>query len=175
MRVAVWFSAAALIVVVLFHYFSAFNRSLPAKTEPTWTYGVSRDDLRGTAIRFATIESENRVDPDIDAEQPRVNLTLFERRDTIGVSLSGLLIDCQSLPPLITKSLAYKLDNGPVEEIECRDDGDVVRLDPAAKLGERLATAERLVIEIDFPERRQQMTFLVRGLQWPPDATRTPT
>jgi hypothetical protein len=143
----------------------------PAEAAPSnWSYSEDKDEMRGTATKYAQTDSENELDFGFPYDNSHGTLMLRKRpSDGLNVILSikGQFI-CNSFEG---ETVAVKFDSGPIEHFGCNEAADgspgYLFIEAPQKFVRKLRKAKKVIIEAQFFEHgRQQLTFDVAGLNW---------
>jgi len=149
----------------------------PAEPPSQWSYATDRDEMRGTVSVFANVYSENKLNLGFpyDAEEARLSL---RKRPSDGTSVMlhapGQFL-CNTYND---ETVSVKFDDGPIMQFTCSEPSDsstgLLFINSEKRFIEKLKTSKRVIIEAPmFQAGRQQMTFNVEGLNWPPKTTDT--
>jgi len=146
--------------------------------DPVWTYGETKDDMRGTVSRFATIDSINAIPENGPEMGGALNFTLFGPGDDASIVLStDAQFVCGS-----DGFVAVKFDDGPVLNFNCHEPSSgntkLLQVDNLTSslmdksvpenvyptITHNLMAAKTMTIEVEiFESGRQQMKFNVTG------------
>ena len=134
-----------------------------------WSYDTSKDDMRGTTTKTATVSSENAINLPFPYGIVRGRLTLRKnpRLNVILAVGSGQFL-CNEYGHA---SVSVKFDNNKIERYTCSEAADgrsnEIFIDGEARFLSHLRHSSKVVIESDFYEAgSQQFTFPVSGLSW---------
>lgn len=154
---------------------SASNTSLtgrPGIEEATkWQYSNSRDEMRGTTAKFASINSENSVDLEFPYGEVHGQIWI-RRRPEDGLNVAFEVDKGQVLCHSYSDDhLSIKFDDGPIQTFSCTGSSDgssetAFILNESRALA-ALKRAKRTVVEAEFYQQgRQQFVFDTAGLKW---------
>lgn len=136
----------------------------------TWQYRESRDEMRGTVTKAATIDATNTIQLDFPYEGD-TSLELMLRKqqgefNIVFIASQGQLTGCNSYSG---GSFAAKFDDGAVQNFSCVGSADgsseVMFVQNESRFLNQLKTAKKLMIETEFFQAgNRQFTFEVAGL-----------
>jgi hypothetical protein len=143
----------------------------PQEVSSKWEYSESRDEMRGTTAKFASITSKNMVD--LEFPYGEVNGQLWiRRRPEDGLNLAFEVQKGQVLCHNYSDDyISMKFDDGPVQKFRCTGSSDGSS-ETAFVVDEQraltaLKRAKRTVVEAEFFQQgRQQFVFETAGLKW---------
>jgi hypothetical protein len=148
------------------------NRKAYARVgKPDWIYADSRDPMRGTAIRSASIDSANRLEFAFPYDGgSTATLSLRKMNGDLNVMLSvnkGQLI-CYGMG---NTEVRAKFDGREIEDYSCGRAADgssnVLFIRSESSFLASLKKAKTLIVEATFYQAgARQMTFHVEGLVW---------
>lgn len=136
-----------------------------------WEYSESRDEMRETTAKFASITSENVVD--LEFPYGEVNGQLWiRRRPEDGLNLAFEVDKGQVLCHSFSDDyVSMKFDDGPIQKFRCTGSSDgssetAFVVDEQRALA-ALKRAKRTIVEAEFYQQgRQQFVFETAGLKW---------
>jgi len=136
-----------------------------------WEYSESRDEMRGTTAKFASITSENVVD--LEFPYGEVNGQIWiRRRPEDGLNLAFEVDKGQVLCHSFSDDyVSMKFDDGPIQKFRCTGSSDgssetAFIIDDQRALT-ALKRAKRTIVEAEFYQHgRQQFVFETGGLKW---------
>lgn len=143
-----------------------------ATDAPKWTYSDSKDEMRGTTTRFASVESDNLLDFAFPYNGGATgSLTLRERpQDGLNILLavSKGQFQCHALEG---GNVTVKFDDGPLEGFPCYEPSDatpgLLFIGNERRFLHRLRVSRKITVEAQFfEEGPRQLTFETRGLVW---------
>lgn len=135
-----------------------------------WSYNVSKDEMRGTETKTATIHSINDVNVSWPYTRRPMRLTL-RKQATDGFNVF-LVIEGQFVCRSYNGDMmSVKFDDGPIEKYGCNEAGngasEAVFIGSKNKFLTKLKAAQRVTIEVPvYDAGLQQLTFNVAGLDW---------
>lgn len=136
-----------------------------------WHYSESKDEMRGTVSRFASVESENEVDLGFPYGTVHGHV-LVRHRPQDGLNIMFQVDQGQILCNSLSDGMiSVKFDKGPVQKFRCSEASDgsseTAFIDSASAFLRKLRGSSRLIVEAEFFQKgRQQFVFDIRGLQW---------
>jgi len=150
------------------------NSTAPTvQSEPTskWDYSETKDEMRGTTAKLASLQSENTVDLDFPYGEVHGQLWI-RRRPEDGLNVAFEVDKGQVLCHSFTDDyISMKFDNGPIQRFRCTGSSDgstetaFIVDEPRALAA--LKRAKRTIVEAEFfQKRRQQFVFETAGLKW---------
>jgi len=138
-----------------------------AASGSTWTYNENKDAMRGTTMKFAQTQSDEKFQNSLGMNEQNTVLEVQKLAKGYDVSIDNpnLQFTCSTL---VTKRLAVKFDDGPIEHYNCTgSEGDKFGLAFLTKgdgFVSKLRTAKRVMIEAEVFQRGDvQMSFNVAG------------
>ena len=145
---------------------------IPAEAESKWEYSETRDQMRDTTAKLASITSENIVDLEFPYGEVHGELWIRKRpEDGLNVAFQvdkGQVL-CHSFSD--DDYISIKFDDGPIHRFRCAGTSDgssetAFLLDESRMLA-GLKRAKRTVVEAEFFQQgRQQFVFETAGLSW---------
>jgi hypothetical protein len=153
---------------------NAIADAASAASEPTtakWVYSESKDEMRGTTARFASVQSENTVDLHFPYGEVHGELWIRRRPEdglNVGFEVEKGQVLCHSFSD---DYVSMKFDNGPVQKFRCTGSSDgssetAFIVDEQRALA-GLKRAKRTIVEAEFFQQgRQQFVFDTAGLVW---------
>lgn len=141
------------------------------ETPSKWEYSESRDEMRGTSTKLASVTSENVVD--LDFPYGEVNGQIWVRhRPEDGLNVAFEVSKGQVLCHSFSDDyVSMKFDDGPVQKFRCTGSSDgssetAFIIDEQRALA-ALKRAKRTIVEAEFYQQgRQQFVFETAGLKW---------
>ena len=147
------------------------TQSVAVTDESKWDYSQSKDEMRGTTARFASVDSDNVVDLQFPYGETHGQLWIRQRpEDGLNVAFEvekGQVL-CHSYSD---DYISMKFDDGPIQKFRCTGSSDG-STETAFITDERRALAalkhsKRTVVEAEFFQQgRQQFVFDTAGLKW---------
>lgn len=145
------------------------NSQAPAAPTSSWTYNEDKDQMRGTTVKYAQVQSSEKFPNSIgvgDEQSTVLEVQKQAKGYDVDIINPNLQFTCSTL---VTKQLAVKFDGGPIEHYNCTGSvGDKFGLAFLTKgdgFVSKLRTAKRVMIEAEvFQRGNVQMTFNVAGL-----------
>lgn len=143
----------------------------PTEPKSKWEYSHSRDEMRGTTTRLASLASENEVNLEFPYGKVRGHLWIRHRpEDGLNVAFEvdkGQVL-CRSFS---NGHLSVKFDDGPIQKFRCVGSSDgsseTAFLEGEQRALAALKKATRTIVEAEFYQQgRQQFIFETAGLQW---------
>ena len=136
-----------------------------------WDYSESKDEMRGTTTKLASISSENVVDLEFPYGEVHGQLWI-RRRPEDGLNIAFEVDKGQVLCHTFSDGyVSMKFDDGPVQRFRCTGSSDgssetAFILDESRALA-ALKRAKRTIVEAEFFQQgRQQFIFETAGLEW---------
>ena len=136
-----------------------------------WLYSQSRDEMRGTTTKFASIESEN--EEDLEFPYGKIHGQLWiRRRPEDGLNVAFEVYQGQVLCHSYSDNhVSMKFDNGPIQKFRCTGSSDgsteTAFIENEGRVLAALKRAKRVVVEAEFYQQgRQLFVFDVAGLKW---------
>jgi len=144
------------------------NSQAPAAPASPWTYNEDKDQMRGTTVKYAQVQSNEKFPNSIgvgDEQSTVLEVQKQVKGYDVDINNSNLQFTCSSL---VTKQVAVKFDDGPIEHYNCTGSvGDKFGLAFLTKgdgFVSKLRTAKRVMIEAEVFQRGDvQMSFNVAG------------
>jgi hypothetical protein len=135
-----------------------------------WTYRTTRDEMRGSTIRFASLSSANKVHLETAQPQQAVLRVLLRKRGDEDTEVL-MVIDNAQLPCQPECEFAAKFDDGAVEDWPAsppeRGRSDMITVHHSEAMLRLLRAARKVVVEVGVSGvGRAQFTFNPRGLKW---------
>jgi hypothetical protein len=150
---------------------SATNNASQPEVTSKWEYSESRDEMRGTTAKFASVTSENVVNLEFPYGEVKGQIWI-RRRPEDGLNLAFEVDKGQVLCHSYSDDfISMKFDNGPIQKFRCTGSSDgssetAFVLDEQRALA-ALKRAKRTVVEAEFFQQgRQQFVFETAGLKW---------
>ena len=149
------------------------DRSATGPSEPSskWDYSDSKDEMRGTTTKFASLNSENTVDLQFPYGEVHGQLWI-RRRPEDGLNVAFEVEKGQVLCHSFSDDyVSIKFDDGPIQRFRCTSSSDgssetAFLLDEQRALA-GLKHAKRTIVEAEFYQQgRQQFVFDTAGLDW---------
>jgi hypothetical protein len=136
-----------------------------------WDYSESKDEMRGTTAKLASLRSENVVDLDFPYGEVHGRLWI-RRRPEDGLNIAFEVEKGQVLCHSFTDDyISMKFDDGPIQKFRCTGSSDgstetAFIIDEPRALA-ALKRAKRTIVEAEFFQKgRQQFVFETAGLKW---------
>ncbi|WP_066821920.1 hypothetical protein [Sphingomonas mali] len=133
-----------------------------------WTYNENKDAMRGTTMKYAQTQSDEKFQNSLGMGEQNTVLEVQKLAKGYDVSINNpnLQFTCSSL---VTKQFAVKFDDGPIDHYNCTDsEGSKFGLAFFSKgdgVVAKMRSAKRMMIEAEvFQRGNVQMTFNVAGL-----------
>jgi hypothetical protein len=141
------------------------------EVESKWDYSQSRDEMRGTTARSASLESNNTVDLDFPYGEVHGQLWIRQRPED-GLNVAFEVEKGQVLCHTYSDDyISMKFDDGPIQRFRCTGSSDgstetaFITDEPRALAA--LKRAKRTIVEAEFFQKgRQQFVFDTARLQW---------
>jgi hypothetical protein len=136
-----------------------------------WEYSNSKDEMRGTTAKLASVTSNNVVDLDFPYGEVHGILWVRHRAED-GLNVAFQVENGQVLCSSFSDDyVSMKFDNGPVQKFRCTgtSDGssDTAFIENQSRVLAALKHAKRTVVEAEFYQQgRQQFVFDTAGLDW---------
>jgi hypothetical protein len=135
-----------------------------------WAYRSTNDQMRGTKVKFAELNSINRAQFAFPYQGGSKLQLIIRRRSDADLDLF-FWVDKGQMPCHSECSLAAKFDNDDVEEWSLSGPGsgrsNILFVDKADNFLERLKAAKKLIVEVQiYDHGRVQFTFNPKGLKW---------
>ena len=136
-----------------------------------WDYSESKDEMRGTTARTASLQSENTVDLDFPYGEVHGQLWI-RRRPEDGLNVAFAVDKGQVLCNSYSDDyVSMKFDDGPVQKFRCTGSSDgsseTAFLTDEPRAVAALRRAKRTIVEAEFFQQgRQQFVFDTAGLDW---------
>ena len=145
------------------------NSQAPAAPTSSWTYNEDKDQMRGTTVKYAQVQSNEKFPNSIgvgDEQSTVLEVQKQAKGYDVDIINPNLQFTCSTL---VTRQLAVKFDDGPIEHYNCTGSvGDKFGLAFLTKgdgFVSKLRTAKRVMIEAEvFQRGNVQMSFNVAGL-----------
>lgn len=144
------------------------NSQAPAAPTSSWTYNEDKDQMRGTTVKYAQVQSSEKFPNSIgvgDEQSTVLEVQNQAKGYDVDIINPNLQFTCSTL---VTKQLAVKFDDGPIEHYNCTGSvGDKFGLAFLTKgdgFVSKLRTAKRVMVEAEvFQRGNVQMSFNVAG------------
>lgn len=144
------------------------NSQAPAAPTSSWTYNEDKDQMRGTTVKYAQVQSSEKFPNSIgvgDEQSTVLEVQKQAKGYDVDIINPNLQFTCSTL---VTKQLAVKFDDGPIEHYTCTGSvGDKFGLAFLTKgdgFVSKLRAAKRVMIEAEvFQRGNVQMSFNVAG------------
>jgi hypothetical protein len=144
------------------------NRQASAAPASPWTYNEDKDQMRGTTVKYAQVQSNEKFPNSIgvgDEQSTVLEVQKQVKGYDVDINNPNLQFTCSSL---VTRQVAVKFDDGPIEHYNCTGSvGDKFGLAFLTKgdgFVSKLRTAKRVMIEAEvFQRGNVQMSFNVAG------------
>lgn len=144
----------------------------PPPVGSQWSYDTDKDEMRGTTSYFASVRSDDTINLGFPYEPDTAELILRKQPSdgqSVILRAPGQFI-CHSYRD---DTVAVKFDNGPIQQFECGEPADattgVLFIRGSGRFIEKAKSSKRVIIEVPmYQAGRQQITFDVEGLEWPP-------
>lgn len=144
-----------------------------AEAQPSskWDYSESKDQMRGTTAKLASLQSENIVDLDFPYGEVHGQLWI-RRRPEDGLNVAFEVEKGQVLCNSYSDDyVSMKFDDGPVQRFRCTGSSDgsseTAFLTDEPRVLAALKRAKRTIVEAEFFQKgRQQFVFDTAGLEW---------
>lgn len=136
-----------------------------------WEYSESKDAMRGTTTKTASLDSENVVDLQFPYGEVHGELWI-RRRPQDGLNVAFQVEKGQVLCSGFSDSyISMKFDDGPVQKFRCTDSSDgsseTAFISDESRALAGLKHAKRTIVEAEFFQQgRQQFVFDTSGLDW---------
>ena len=147
------------------------NQAFASQAASKWDYSESRDEMRGTTTKFASIQSENSVDLKFPYGDVHGELWI-RRRPEDGLNVAFDVEKGQVLCHSYSDDyVSMKFDDGPILKFRCSSSSDgsseTAFIDDEGRALSALKKAKRTIIEAEFYQQgRQQFVFDTAGLNW---------
>jgi len=136
-----------------------------------WEYSESKDEMRGTTTKTASVTSDNSVDLDFPYGEVHGQLWI-RRRPEDGLNVAFEVEKGQVLCHSYSDDyISMKFDDGPIQRFRCTGSSDgstetAFVVDESRALA-ALKRAKRTIVEAEFFQQgRQQFVFDTAGLNW---------
>ena len=143
----------------------------PPEKSSKWEYSESRDQMRGSTTKFASVGSENSIDLDFPYGEVKGQIWV-RRRPEDGLNVAFEVEKGQVLCHSYSDDyVSMKFDDGPIQKFRCTGSSDgssktAFIIDEKRALA-ALKRAKRTIVEAEFYQRgRQQFVFETAGLKW---------
>ena len=145
--------------------------SAEAKSATKWEYSESKDEMRGTTAKTASLTSDNTVDLQFPYGEVHGELWI-RRRPEDGLNVAFQVEKGQVLCHSFTESyISMKFDDGPIQKFRCTGSSDgsteTAFIEDEGRALAALKRSKRAVVEAEFFQQgRQQFVFETAGLRW---------
>lgn len=142
-----------------------------AEAASKWEYANTKDEMRGTTAKLASVTSDNVVNLDFPYGEVHGILWVRHRAED-GLNVAFQVENGQVLCNSFSDDyVSMKFDNGPVQKFRCTgtSDGssDTAFIEDESRVLAALKHAKRTVVEAEFYQQgRQQFVFETAGLDW---------
>jgi hypothetical protein len=144
------------------------------KSEDTskWTYSDSKDEMRGTTTRYASVDSENKLEFNFPYNGGATATLGLRQTPKSGLDIYVEVTKGQFLcHSFMNTHVSVKFDNGPIQRFSCTDTSDgrstMIFIRSEGRFLAALRHAKKTVIEAEFYQAgEQQMIFDTAGLNW---------
>ncbi len=141
-------------------------------SQPKWHYSETKDEMRGTSSRFATVDSNNKVDMGFPYGRVYGQIIVRERPSdglNIMFAINKGQILCHSFSD--EDYVTVKFDDNAIERYSCSSPSDgsseTAFLSNEKLFLSNLKKSRKLIVEAEFFQNgRQQFTFDIAGLKW---------
>jgi hypothetical protein len=139
--------------------------------KPSWEYFDGRDEMRGTDIRVARIESPDKLNfsfPYNGGSTASLRVQKHKNQTTVWFDIDKGQVLCSFSGDTVIK---VKFDSGKLQDYRCqRAEGgssNTIALAPAGQFLSTLKKARKVIVEVTFySEGARQVAFEVAGLEW---------
>jgi hypothetical protein len=143
-----------------------------ASSATNWRYAESRDEMRGTVIKTASINSKNEVEFDFPYSGGSFATILVRRREQDGLQIMFQVSKGQFMcNSFSSTSINVKFDDGAIQKFGCAETSsgqtDAIFLTNSSRFLTALETSQMVTVEAEFFQHGMaQFTFDSAGLKF---------
>jgi hypothetical protein len=147
------------------------DATMASEPASKWDYSESKDEMRGTTSKTASVTSENTVDLQFPYGDVRGQIWI-RRRPEDGLNVAFAVEKGQVLCHSYSDDyVSMKFDDGPIQKFRCTGSSDgsteTAFIEDEGRALAGLKRAKRTIVEAEFFQQgRQQFVFDTAGLNW---------